>query len=443
VRRAPRRAPAPSIRSRDDLGRGVIVDADRLWGRLMQLARVGSVVPEAGGGIDRPALGAAHAEAAALVAGWMREAGLEVGRDDQGNVIGLWPGREPGLPALGLGSHLDTVPHGGAFDGAPGVLAALEAAQTLAERGERLRRTLAVIGFADEEGNEFGIGVLSAQLWVGEIAPERWPTILDRRGRSLADALAAFDLPDVPRVARPDLAAYLEAHVEQGPVLDGDGGAAAAVEGIVGISRTTVRFEGEANHAGTTPMGLRRDALWGAAELALAVRDLGRAQADRAVTTVGVFEVAPGATNVIPGAATLRIEMRALEEARLADMRAEVERLARACAGRHALGVTLYPWHHAPAVPMHPTLVDATRAALADAGVPVRSMPSWAGHDAKVLARHLPVGMLFVPSVGGVSHAPHESTRPEHCALAAELLLHAARRADLALAAPPLEADPA
>jgi len=424
----------------------VIVDADRLWGRLMQLARVGAVAADAGGGITRPALGAAHAAAAGLVAGWMREAGLEVGRDDQGNLIGLWPGLDPELPALGLGSHLDSVPHGGAFDGALGVVAALEAAQALAERGERLRRSLAVIGFADEEGNEFGIGVLSAQLWAGEIGPELWSTILDRRGRSLADALAAFDVPGVPRVARPPLAAYLEAHVEQGPVLDGDGGAAAAVEGIVGISRTTVRFEGEANHAGTTPMGLRRDALWGAAELALAVRDLGRAQEDRAVTTVGVFEVAPGATNVIPGAAMLRVEMRALEEGRLADMRHEVECLARACAERHALAVTLEPWHHAPAVPMDAALLDATRAALADAGLPVRSMPSWAGHDAKVLARHVPVGMLFVPSVGGVSHAPHEATRREHCALAAELLLHAARRADRALTPPPhraQEAEPA
>jgi hydantoinase/carbamoylase family amidase len=194
-----------------------------------------------------------------------------------------------------------------------------------------------------------------------------------------------------------------------------------------------VRFVGESNHAGTTPMGLRRDALWGAAELALAVRDLGLAQDDQAVTTVGVFEVSPGATNVIPGAASLRVELRALEEGRLADLRAETERLARASADRHGLDVTLEPWHHAPAVPMHPVPLAATRGALADAGLPVRSMPSWAGHDAKVLARRLPVGMLFVPSIGGVSHAPNEATRADHCALAAELLLHAARRVDRAL----------
>jgi beta-ureidopropionase / N-carbamoyl-L-amino-acid hydrolase len=420
----------------------VTVDAERLWGRLMRLAEVGAVAPEAGGGITRPALGAAHAEAAGLVAGWMRDAGLQVGRDDHGNLIGVWPGREPGLPAIALGSHLDTVPHGGAFDGALGVLAGLEAAQTLIAAGERLRHPLAVVAFADEEGNEFGIGVLSAQLWIGELEPA---AVVDRHGRTLADALATFDVPGVPLGARPALAAYLEAHVEQGPVLDGDGGVAAAVEGIVGISRCTVRFVGEANHAGTTPMARRRDALWGAAELALAVRDLGLAHGGQAVATVGVFEVSPGATNVIPGAATLRVELRALDEGLLAALRAEVERLARSCAQGHGLDVTLEPWHLAPAVPMHPALLAATRGALADAGLPVRSMPSWAGHDAKVLARRLPVGMVFVPSIGGVSHAPHESTRPEHCAVAAELLLHAVRRLDPTLDDPPTsqEMEPA
>jgi beta-ureidopropionase / N-carbamoyl-L-amino-acid hydrolase len=412
----------------------VIVDGDRLWGRLRRLAEVGALPTDAGGGITRTALSAAHADAATLVAGWMREAGLEVGLDATGNLIGTLAGREAGLPAVALGSHLDTVPHGGAFDGALGVLAGLEAAQSLAERGERLRRPLAVLGFADEEGNQFGIGVLSAQLWIGEIPAEHFGAIRDRDGRSLADALAGFSLPGVPRVERPELAAYLEAHVEQGPVLDREGRPAAAVSSIVGISRTTVRFRGEANHAGTTPMALRRDALWGAAELALAVRDLGLASAGGAVTTVGVLELEPGATNVVPGAARLRVEIRSPDEGLLAELRDAVEREARAAAERLGLDVELDTWHQAPAVPMDPLVVRATQRALSDAGVPEHMMPSWAGHDAKVLARRLPVGMVFVPSIGGISHSPYEDTRPEHCALAAELLLHAARRVDAALA---------
>ncbi len=414
----------------------MIVDGDRLWSRLQALARIGAVAEADGGGIVRPAYGAAHAEAAAMVAGWMREADLEVGLDATGNLIGVWPGTEPGAPAIGLGSHLDTVPHGGAFDGALGVLAALEAVDAMAKRGERLQRPVAVLGFADEEGNNFGIGVLSAQLWIGEIPPERYGEVRDRDGRGLDAYLAAFDVPGVPRVDRPDLAAYLEAHVEQGPVLEAEGRPAAAVEGIVGISRTTVRFTGQANHGGTTPMHLRRDALWGAAELALAVRDLARASDGRAVTTVGVFEVGPGATNVVPGQALMRVEMRSPDEERLTAMRATVEADAAATADRHGLEVALDPWHHAPAVPMDPRLVEATRRALVDAGLDPHVMPSWAGHDAKVLARRMPVGMVFVPSAGGISHAPNEHTEPRDCATAAELLYHAARRVDAALGAP-------
>ena len=415
----------------------MIVDGDRLWSRLQALARVGAVAEAEGGGIVRPAYGAVPAEADGMVAGWMREAGLEVGLDATGTLIGVWPGTEPGAPAIGIGSHLDTVPHGGAFDGALGVLAALEAVHAMARRGERLRRPVAVLGFADEEGNTFGIGVLSAQLWIGEIPPERFGELRDREGRGLDAYLAAFDVPGVPRVARPTLAAFLEAHVEQGPVLEAEGRPAAAVEGIVGISRTTVRFTGQANHGGTTPMHLRRDALWGAAELALAVRDLARASDGRAVATVGVFEVGPGATNVVPGFALLRVEMRSADEAWLTDGRAAVEAEAAACAARHGLEVALEAWHHAPAVPMDPRLVGATRQALVDAGLDPHVMPSWAGHDAKVLARRMPVGMVFVPSAAGISHAPNEHTEPADCANAAELLYHAARRADEALGAPP------
>ena len=414
----------------------MIVDGDRLWARLSALARVGAVGGDAGGGIVRPAYGEAHAQAAGLVAGWMREAGLEVGIDATGNLIGTWPGSVEGAPAIALGSHLDTVPHGGAFDGALGVLAAIEAVQAMTERGERLQRPVAVLAFADEEGNNFGIGVLSAQLWIGEIAPERYGEVRDRDGRGLDAYLAAFEVPGVPPVARPALAAYLEAHVEQGPVLESEGRSAAAVEGIVGISRTTVRFTGQANHGGTTPMHLRRDALWGAAELALAVRDLARASDGRAVATVGVFEVGPGATNVVPGQALLRVEMRSPDEERLTSMRAAVEVEAAARAARHGLEVALDDWHHAPAVPMDPRLVEATRQALVDAGLDPHVMPSWAGHDAKVLARRMPVGMVFVPSVGGISHAPNERTDPRDCTLAAELLYHAVRRADTALGAP-------
>ena len=401
------------------------VNMGRLWERLHRLGRIGA---DDHGGVTRPGFGSAHAEALALVATWAREAGLETGRDDIGNLIAVLPGRDPDAPLIGLGSHLDSVPNGGRFDGALGVVAAVEVLQTLREHTVRPRRGLAALGFADEEGNTFGIGVMSAQLWTGEIGPERYASIVDGAGRSLEAHLRAFDVPGLPLVARPALAAYLELHVEQGPVLDEAGASAAAVEAIVGISRTTVTFHGQANHAGTTPMALRRDALWGAAELALAVRDLANASGERAVATVGVFEVSPGATNVIPGRTRLRVELRSPDEGRLATLRDEVDALVTTAARRNGLSATIDPWHHAPAVPMHPAVLRATQDALVTAGLPERTMPSWAGHDAKVLARRLPVGMLFVPSKGGLSHTPDEDTDPSHCAAGAQALLHAALR---------------
>ncbi len=402
----------------------------RLMKRLQALATFGATPNEQGGGVTRPAYGAAHAEAAARVADWMREAGLEVGRDDVGNLIGVLPGRNRSLAAIGVGSHLDSVPNGGAFDGALGVLAAIEAAQSIAESEEPLERDLVVLGFADEEGNNFGIGVLSAQLWIDEIEPEAFQDVRDPVGRSLRDYLEAFDVPGVPIVTRPDLGSYLEIHVEQGPILAAEGASAAAVEAIVGISRLTVHFSGQANHAGTTPMSMRQDALTAASELVLAVRSLTESSDGRAVGTVGVLEVEPGATNVIPGLVKLRVELRCPDPERLLELRSQVEHAAEDAAARFDVTTSWDAWHTAPPVAMDPRLLEATQDALADVGLPVRTMPSWAGHDAKVLARRMPVGMLFLPSVEGVSHAPNEWTDEEHIALAGPLLEHAIRRVD-------------
>jgi len=415
------------------------VNGDRLWRRLQTLGSIGALSEEEGGGIFRPAYGSAHAEAVALVAGWMREAGLDVGIDDAGNLMGRLEGTNPALPAIALGSHLDTVPNGGAFDGALGVLAALEAVTSMAERGDRLEHPLIVLGFADEEGNNFGIGVLSAQLWIGEISKARRATILDAHGTSLDEYLERFTVPGVPRVERPDLCAYLEAHVEQGPVLDRDDRSAAAVTSIVGISRATLTFIGEANHSGTTPMEQRRDAAWGAAELVLAVRELAGLSNGEAVATVGVVDIEPNATNVIPGSARLRVELRAPDAAWLEWARGEVEGRAIRIAEHFGLHVEPVTWHVAPPVAMDAMLVDAVRGALVDVGLEDVSMPSWAGHDAKVLARRMPVGMVFVPSIGGVSHAPGELTAAADCTVAAEVLRAAAIRASQALSGVPKE----
>lgn len=414
----------------DDRSRTSFIDAERLWSRLQQLARIGAAPASDGGGIVRPAFSGAHAEAVRIVAGWMREAELDVGLDETGNLFGVLAGSDASAEAIGVGSHLDTVPHGGAFDGSLGVLAGLEAVHALVARGWRPRRPIAVLGFADEEGNTFGIGVLSAQLWTEEIGPGRHHELVDEEGRTLIDRVAAFDSGDLPTVARPHLAAYVEAHVEQGPVLDRRGWRAAAVESIVGIARATVIFHGIANHAGTTPMEMRRDATWAAAELVLEVRDLALATEGRAVGTVGLFEVSPGVTNVVPGSVRLRVELRSPEAELLDELARGVEQAVRASAERYGLSSTVEPWHVAPPVAMDRTVAGAVQYALSASGLPVRTMPSWAGHDAKVMARHMPTGMVFVPSIGGISHAPDEATDPGDCAVAAQVLAETLLRLD-------------
>jgi N-carbamoyl-L-amino-acid hydrolase len=405
----------------------VVVDAERLDRRLKQLAAIGR---DPRGGLSRFSYTTAHADACVLVAGWMREAGLDAAVDRVGNLIGTSPDAAPGTRAIAAGSHLDSVPMGGDYDGALGVVGAVEAAQALRDAGVTLRRPLVVFGFADEEGNSFGIGCMTSRSLTGELPDARMREIRHRDdGRTLAEHIKAWPCP-LPRRECPSIAVYLELHVEQGPRLEAGGLDAAAATTIPGISRTTVTFRGAPNHGGTTPMEMRRDALWGASSLVLEVRRLALASDGRAVATVGRLEVEPGGTNVIPGVARMRVEMRSGEESRLSALRAEVEEAARRFAHEHSLDLTLDAWDHMPATPLDAAIQDLVLASARARGLNAISMPSWAGHDAKILAPHLPAAMIFVPSRGGISHSPDEYTSPEQCASGAQLLLDTIRRAD-------------
>lgn len=385
------------------------------------LERLGTIGRDPAGGVTRPPFSAAHAEAVRITAAMMREAGLDVGVDEFGILLGRRAGVEGG--ALLAGSHLDTVPQGGIFDGALGVIAAIECAQALQEAGRRLRHPLVVVAFADEEGYGFGVGTLSSRALVGEVPRDRFAGLRDAAGRSLAQHLAAREhgLP-VARIPSA-VTAYLELHPEQGPVLEHAGRSVAAVESITGILRTTVTFEGEARHAGTTPMDARADALAGAAELVIAVRDLAQAADGRAVGTVGHLRVAPGAANVIPGRAELSVELRSPDEARLEQLRAAVDARVHAIAGRGALRGSVGPWDRSPAVAMDAAMRDRILVAMARAGHPPVTLPSWAGHDAGVMARYVPSGMIFVTSTAGISHSPREHTPWEAAAAGARVLL--------------------
>jgi N-carbamoyl-L-amino-acid hydrolase len=394
----------------------VRIDGDRVVRRLQDLSAIGR---DPRGGMSRFSFTPAHAQACVMVGGWLREAGVDPAIDGAGNLIGVTPGRGP---AISAGSHIDTVPMGGIYDGALGVVGAVECAQALKDAGVALRRPYAVLAFADEEGHSFGIGCLTSRAVVGELGDDQMRAIHDRGGRTLAERAASWDCP-LPRRAAPPLAAYLELHIEQGPRLQAEGLDAAAVTAIAGISRTTVTFSGQANHAGTTPMATRHDALWGGATLVLDIRGLALASAGAAVATVGKIEVEPGATNVIPGIARVRVECRSGEESRLVGLRADVEAAAKTAARAHGLTVTIDPWDSLPPQPLDDAIRAFVLAHAARRGLRAIAMPSWAGHDAKILAPHLPVGMIFVPSRDGISHSPDEFSSPEDIASGVQVLM--------------------
>jgi hydantoinase/carbamoylase family amidase len=375
----------------------------RLHARLDELYAIGG-----GPGANRPALSPEEQLAHDLAAAWMRGAGLEVSTDPAGNLYGRLRGTRPELPEVWTGSHLDSVPRGGRFDGALGVVAGLEALERLGQQ----ERTLAVVVFRDEEGWRFGRGcfgsrALAGQLEAGELETE------DADGVALRDALGApcpeggwLDVP--PR-------AFVEVHVEQGPVLAARDAPVGVVTKIVGLARVEVVFEGAAGHAGTTPMAGRVDALVAAARYVVRVRD---AAASRdAVATVGRLTVEPNAANVIPERVTLIVDARAPEEETLSALLAEID------AGGALLRRTT------PAA-MGDEPSAALRAAVEELGLPVEELHSGAGHDAGVLAgAGVPSAMLFVRSrAGGVSHSPDEHSDDADVELAVDALERALRR---------------
>ncbi len=381
------------------------VSLRRLQQRLEELGAIGR---DPKGGITRPPFSPAHVDAVRRCAAWMREAGLRVGVDEFGNLIGSRPS-ELGS-ALLAGSHLDTVPQGGMFDGALGVVAAIECARVLHEGGRSLRHPFVAIAFAEEEGYTFGSGTLSSRSLLGEMPRDQFSELVDRSGRTYDEYLRAraHGLPQahVPAQVR----AYIELHAEQGPHLERMAKQVASVDQIVGSQRTVVTFEGRAAHAGTTPMDRRADALLGGAEFVLAVNEIATASNGRGVGTVGELHAYPGARNVIPGKTALSVEFRSQDDTWLTSARERADGAAGKIAGRRKLGVRVTPWTGSLVQPMDSGLQQAILAAMRLAGHDAVTLSSWAGHDAGILARYVPSGMIFVPSTGGISHAPEEHT---------------------------------
>jgi allantoate deiminase len=368
--------------------------------------------------LTRLYLSEAHRRAAAQFIAWAAATGLDAHIDPAGNVVARYEGRRPGAPALMIGSHIDTVRDAGRYDGNLGALAALAVVEDLAARGERLDVAVEVVAFGDEEGVRFPKTMTGSRELAG-LVQEGALEQKDRDGVTMAEALRAFGGdPDRLRTSRAQgLAAFVEVHIEQGPVLEAEGLPVGVVTAINGATRFDVAVTGVAGHAGAVPMNLRRDALAAAAEMVLAIETRARAEADL-VATVGRLDVEPGAVNVISGLTRFSIDIRApRDEARrraVADVAAALE----AIAARRGVGLELVQTHEAAAYVCDPRLVAGLGAAVEAIGQTPRFLPSGAGHDAMIMGQLCPAGMLFVRCKGGVSHNPLESITPEDCEVA-------------------------
>ncbi|MFP5379669.1 MAG: Zn-dependent hydrolase [Vicinamibacteria bacterium] len=405
----------------------------RLRARLEHLSTFGR---PAGGtfadGVSRVAYSDADVAARAWLMDEIRGAGLAPRIDPAGNIFALWAGTDPAARPILIGSHIDTVPDGGNFDGSLGTLAALEVIQACQAAGRATRHPLELVVWAHEEGVAFTQGLSGSRIVAGDlpegVLAQTW------NGMTRAEALARIGgAPDrIAEAVREPGAhhCYLELHIEQGGTLEARRVPIGIVTGIVAIHRHEVTFTGAANHAGTTPMDQRQDALIAAARGVLAVRAAATARQGAQVATVGRLDVSPNAPNVIPGEVRFVVELRDLSEDLLTLMADELrERLSR-IAAETATTLAMRQVSSNPAASASPRVQEAIITAAGDAGLAALRLPSGAGHDAQMMARLGPMGMIFVPSVGGVSHSPRELTSWEHCAAGAQVLLGAVLAAD-------------
>lgn len=395
------------------------VDGRRLNNSLQQLSRFGR---NEQGGVSRVAYSPADLQGREYVQGLMNDAGLQAEIDAAGNLVGRRPGRRSGLMPLMAGSHIDTVPEGGNYDGIVGALGAIEAAQTLHESGLSLDRPLEIIIFSNEEGGQVGARALAGRLQ---------PQDLDRRshsGLTLREGIAAIGgdprrLEEVRR--RPgEVFAYLELHIEQGPLLDSEAIDIGVVEGIVGIHRWMVTVKGFANHAGTTPMDRRQDALLAGARFVDAVNRQVTAVPGRQVGTVGWIEALPGAPNVVPGQVRLTLEMRDLDWEKIDRLFARLEQTAVQIGEQTGTEFSFEEIYNNPPRLTDRRIQGLISQAARELGFSQRPMPSGAGHDAQSISHIAPIGMIFVPSRDGISHSGREFTSPQDVANGADLLLH-------------------
>ncbi len=395
------------------------VNMDRLLGRLEALAEIGAIE---GGGVCRLALSDEDRAGRNLVVGWMRDAGLNVSVDQIGNVVGVRPGRVDGPPVM-TGSHIDTVRTGGRYDGNLGVLAGLEVAETLNDAAVTTEHPLAVAFFTNEEGARFAPDMMGSLVFVGGLSAGEALSTIGIDGASVRDCLRDIGYAGTKPCGNSSVRAFVELHVEQGPVLEAEGADIGAVEGVQGISWAEYTIEGVSNHAGTTPMRMRHDAGYAAAAMANEVRNIARDMGGDQVGTVGALDLRPNLVNVVANHAVMTVDLRNTDEERLKQAEHRLSSFVSQLAAAEGVTITSRRLARFEPVSFDTRLVGRIERLARDHGHRVKRMPSGAGHDAQMLARVCPTAMIFVPSVGGISHNVKEYTRDADIEAGANLLL--------------------
>ena len=398
------------------------IDRARLERAMNDMGRIGET---ARGGLTRLALTDEDKRGRDQMVAWLREAGCRVTIDQMGNIFGERAGAEA-LPPVMIGSHLDSVPTGGKYDGQLGVMCGLEVVRALNDRGTRTRHPVTVVVFTNEEGARFQPAMIASGVMAGKIALEDAYNARDKDGVRLVDELERIGYlgpePCVPRRFK----AYLELHIEQGPFLEEEGVAVGIVEGIVAIAWSRLTIHGVQDHAGPTPMRIRHDALVAAAEVVTGVRGIARELGGELVTTVGNLTVHPNIVNAIPGRVTLSIDIRDPRDATLDRARPLLDRLVREACDREGVRYELDHYWRVPYTPFAPEVVAAVERAAVSTGGRSRRIISGAGHDAQYMGAIGPAGMIFVPSHDGRSHCEEEFTAIEDIEAGANTLLRAA-----------------